>query len=54
MVETAGQALGRITDSLQATNVLSQDYANHIIAWAYKAVELAHKEGLAAGRAEKR
>lgn len=44
-VETAGQALGCLQDSLNATNVLSKEYKSHILAWAYKAVELAAKEG---------
>lgn len=42
-VETAGDALGRLEDSLNATNVLSEAYKRHILAWAYKAVELADK-----------
>jgi hypothetical protein len=42
-VETAGDALARLQHSLEATNVLSQDYRSHVLAWAYKAVELADK-----------
>lgn len=45
MVDNAGQALKKLEESLNATNVLSTEYKNHVLAWAYKAVELAEKQG---------
>jgi hypothetical protein len=51
-VKTAGDALGRLAASLEATNVLSKDYRNHVLGWAYKAVELADKAGRERGAAD--
>jgi hypothetical protein len=50
-VKTSGDALRRLEESLKSTNVLSKDYTSHVLAWAYKAVELAHKQGHEEARA---
>lgn len=55
-VETTGDALGRLEQSLKATNVLSKDYTGHVLGWAYKVAELADKsarEKAKAGFAER-
>lgn len=48
-IETAGDALARLQYSMEATNVLSKDYRGEVLAWAYKAVELAYADGYARG-----
>jgi hypothetical protein len=51
-IVTARDALDGLEATLQATNVLSEDYHRTVLDWAYKAVELAHRQGMKLNRAE--
>lgn len=42
---TTAEVLKRIDDSLNATNVLSDDYKRHIQSWVYKLAEVAYDAG---------
>lgn len=50
-IQTTGDALNRLEWVLKASCVLSDEFRGSILAWAYKAVELAYHDGVAKGKA---
>ena len=49
-VNNAGDALARLQFILEASGALSKDFRSDVLGWAYKAVELANKEGREEGK----